>query len=134
MICASFAKAASFDYVQHSLRFPHCQSRLSWRQNCSLVQASFVSAVLFLPLSFLSALQSLFLLTRRSSPGVLLLSVHVSIYVSIYLSVNISLSLSVYFSCLSVFLFYQSFSLSPFYFLCPSSQTHIHKAQPLRFK
>lgn len=80
------------------------------KQNCCLVQGPFVS-VLFLPLLFFSALQSLFLLTWRSSPCAVSLSfsMYLGICLSTYLSVSICLSLSGYLCffpvCLSSFFF-----------------------------
>lgn len=91
MICASFAKA-SFDCVYHSLRFPHCQSRLSWKQNCSLVQGSFVSVFLFCPSLHFST-------TFIIPPDMEKQSLYAAsvIFLCIYLSVNISLCLSLCF-------------------------------------
>lgn len=100
------------------------------KQNSDFVRGSFVFAFLLLLTSFFSEQQSLFVLTWRSCPGVLLLSCHfLCICLCIYLSLSISLhlnlsylSVSLCFICLSIFLSVL-FSFYSFYFVSHEKHT-----------
>lgn len=105
---------------------------VSWKQNYSLVQVSFVSALLLLPISLL--FRTAIIISpdmEKQSLCAASLCHFLCIYLCIYLSVCQFLSVSIFLACLCVwFLVYQSYSLSlssPIHFilsLCPYFAPH----------